>query len=123
MGANILIVEDEPLIAFDMEQTVRGAGFNVIGIARNTTDALQRIGHERIDVVILDANLNGQSAAPIAERLRTEGVPFVAVSGYSRRQLGDWLGNSPLLGKPYAADRLIAEIVRLQTPGKPIAEI
>ena len=115
MGANILIIEDEPLIALDMEQTVKDAGFAVVGIARNAADALRTIGRLQVDVAILDANLSGQSAAPIAQRLRAEGVPFLSVSGYSRAQLGDWLGAAPLLGKPYAADRLIAAIIQLES--------
>ena len=115
MGANILIVEDEPLIALDMELTLHGAGFAVVGIARTAADALRIIDGGNIDVAILDANLNGQSAAPIAQQLRAASVPFLAVSGYSRAQLGEWLGGAPLLGKPYAAERLIAEVKRLQT--------
>lgn len=114
MGANILIIEDEPLIALDMEQTVTAAGFTVVGIVRNTAAALRTLEQEKVDVAILDANLNGQSAAPIAQRLRAEGIPFLAVSGYSRAQLGEWLGAAPLLGKPFAAERLIAEIIQLQ---------
>lgn len=110
MSANILIVEDEPLIALDMEETVTRAGFRVVGVARNTSDALALLEKEQVDAAVLDANLHGESGAPIAERLRSDGIPFVAVSGYSRHQLGDWLGEFPLLGKPYSADRLVAEL-------------
>jgi DNA-binding response OmpR family regulator len=115
MRRNVLIVEDEPLVAFDMEETVREAGYEVVGPAQDARSALQLIDDHLIDVAILDANLRGWSAAPVAERLRERGVPFVAVSGYSADQLGAWLNGSPLLGKPYAAERLIAVIKELRS--------
>lgn len=53
-------------------------------MARNEREALGLIADGHIDVTILDANLNGRSAAPIAGKLRGMSVPFVAVSDYSR---------------------------------------
>ncbi len=115
MATKILIVEDEPLIAFDMEETVTGAGFHVVHVARDVDEAMQTISQEPIDLAVLDANLAGKSAEPIAEQLRSSGVPFVIISGYSRGQLGAWVGPSPIVSKPYVPGALIDEIRRLLT--------
>ena len=114
MEVRILIVEDEPLVAFDLEATLSDAGFSIVGVAGRSNEALALIGKNNIDVAVLDANLSGESAAPVAEALRQSGVPFVAVSGYSYDQLGSWLGDSPLLSKPYSSERLISEVTRLR---------
>lgn len=116
MSKNVLIVEDEVLVALDMEEVISQAGFTVVGLARDPDEAMRLIDREHIDVAIVDANLCGQSCAPIALRLRARGVPFVAISGYSADQLGEWLGDALLLNKPLDSDRLVAEIRRLNVP-------
>ena len=90
---NILIVEDEPFIAFDLEEGLQQAGFNVIAISKTTTDALCAIERGGFDGVVLDALLQGNSAAPIAHALRAKNVPFIVVSGY---EMKDSIGSAIL---------------------------
>jgi len=102
----ILVVEDEPLIALDIEEAVADANCLVVGNASTTADALAMLEKVPCDGVILDANLAGQSAAPIVEWLKSAGVPFIVVSGYARSQL-DFLDDSAVLvGKPFNFDEL-----------------
>ena len=109
---NILIVEDEPFIAFDLEEGLQQAGFNVIAISKTTTDALCAIERGGFDGVVLDALLQGNSAAPIAHALRAKNVPFIVVSGYEMKEL-DWLGDTRFVGKPFNISELVAVLKQM----------
>lgn len=109
MSSKVLIVEDEPLVALDLETTLQEAGFESTELATSLPEAMDQI-ESAVDVVVLDANLNGVSSAPIAERLRGRQIPFVVVSGYTKSQLAGWLGDAPLLSKPVVATSLVAAI-------------
>lgn len=109
--SRILIVEDEALIALDLEFALQSAGFDVAGMEGQLSGALERLEREAaLDAVVLDGNLGGESSEPVADRLRARGTPFVVVSGYDRSQL-PWIGDAPLVAKPFDANRL-AEVVR-----------
>ena len=109
----ILIVEDEFLIAMGLRSALRQADFEVVAVASNVNDALSAINRHAPDGVILDANLRGQSAEPVAERLRCAGIPFLVLSGYSNKQIGSWLGSTTLITKPYVADDLVGKVASL----------
>jgi DNA-binding response OmpR family regulator len=102
-----LIVEDEPMLAFMLEELLIDAGFAVSGIASRLEAALRLIAQGDYDVVILDANLAGVSAAPAASALKARGAPFVVLSGYSADQHKDAFSGSIRLQKPCSAERLI----------------
>lgn len=116
MTKRILVVDDEPLIALDVELALIDAGFDVVGIARDAAAAAPYLAAGRVDLVVLDAVLDGTSAAPVADRLRGAGIPFVVASGYSAKQL-PWLGSAPLIQKPFAEDQLIATVSSLLGDG------
>lgn len=84
--ARILLIEDEPVLAFALEEFLLEAGFEIVGIAGRMETALQIIGNGVFDAVILDANLAGVSAAPAALALKELGFPFIVISGYSAAQ-------------------------------------
>ncbi|MBI1182139.1 MAG: response regulator [Alphaproteobacteria bacterium] len=113
----VLIVEDEALVALEIEEALTDAGFAVAGVFGSTEDALGFLKDGSADVAVLDANLRGRSVAPVAERLGELRIPFVAISGYSADQLGPWLGGAPLLGKPFDEERLVAEVARAARAG------
>lgn len=113
MNPRILIIDDEPLIALDFEVSLREEGFEVVGIARDESSALEYIDNTDLDFVVLDADLNGVSGERVAERLREVDLPYAVVTGYSARQL-DWLNGATLIQKPADHKKLISEI-RLKT--------
>lgn len=78
----ILVVEDEYLIAMELEGTLRGAGYRLIGPALDIDAALELLKVERPDAAILDVNLAGKWVTPVAEVLQAISVPFVLASGY-----------------------------------------
>lgn len=109
----ILIVEDEGLIAFGIEQDLEDAGFEIVGTCGTVSDALQKIDEGNIDAVTLDGNLFGKSSAPIAERLVSLEIPFVVLTGYSSGQIGEWINNAPRINKPHDAKQLVEELKKL----------
>ena len=106
----ILIVEDEPVIALSLEELLVDAGFKIAGIAGKLDKALALIASGACDAAIVDANLAGVSAAPIASALKARGHPFIVLSGYSSDQLqGDFPGTF-FIQKPVRFAQLIAAV-------------
>ena len=107
--ARILIVEDEPMIAFTLEELLVIAGFDIAGVAGRLPAALEFIAAGGCDAAILDANLAGTSSAPAAVALTALGIPFIVVSGYSAAQHQETaFAGAPRLQKPCDIDQLVA---------------
>ncbi|WP_294394006.1 response regulator [uncultured Sphingomonas sp.] len=82
----VLVVEDEYYVADDLRRELVKAGATVIGPAPSVERAMALIGSaDRIDVAILDINLNGDMIFPVADLLRTRGVPIVFATGYDHK--------------------------------------
>ena len=96
----ILIVEDEPLIALELEEFLINAGFKIAAIAGKLEKALALIESGSCDAAIVDANLAGVSASPLASALTARGMPFIVLSGYSSEQLEGAFPGALLLQKP-----------------------
>ena len=105
---HILVLEDEPLVAVDIAATIADAGWDVVGPAGSIPKALSLIQEQGCEAAILDANLGGESAAPVAETLKARGIPFIVLSGYNNEQLTGLLSDAPFLAKPYDPDDLVA---------------
>lgn len=113
MTERVLVVEDEPLIAFDVADHLREAGFEVVGPAASVPAALKLLEAHGCDLAVLDVNLGRETAAPIADALVKRSVPFIALSGYSSDQFPKGFENAPMLTKPVDPKRLVAELRRL----------
>ena len=81
---NILVLEDEPLVAMMLEDELESMGIHVVGPANNLKSALQLAELSILDGALLDLNINGTYATKIADKLRTRGIPFIFVTGYGR---------------------------------------
>ena len=103
----ILIVEDEPMLSFALEEMVIDAGFLVAGVAGKLETALKIIESGVCDAAILDANLKGVSAGPAASALTARGVPFLVLSGYSRHQQQGTFAGAPHFQKPCRPEILV----------------
>ena len=79
-GLKVLVVEDALLLALELEAALTEAGAIVLGPAANLEEALAMMD-QAFDVVLLDADLNGRSAAPIAAALAERGRPFILATG------------------------------------------
>ena len=111
--ARILIVEDEAMIAFAVEEILLAAGFEIAGVAGRLETALSMIEGGGFDAAILDTNLAGVSAGPAAEALRARGRPFVVASGYLPSQQQEAFRGVPSIQKPYAPQRLISVLTEI----------
>ncbi len=112
-GLRLLIVEDEFLIAMDMEQLCRDHGAAdavVIGTAADLGAA--PAGLADFDAAILDVMVEGQPTLDFARSLAERGIPFVFATGYS--DCGDVFAAFPgvrVVGKPYAGDDIVEAVV------------
>ena len=113
-GLRVLVVEDELVVAMELEALLTGLGHTVLGPVPTVERALALLARERPDLALLDVNLNGQWVTPVAEALRAHGVPFVLVTGYGGKQLRETgLRDARRLGKPVDGrrlGRLLAEV-------------
>ncbi|MEG3164797.1 response regulator [Sphingomonas sp. PB2P19] len=79
----ILLVEDEYMLALDLQTQLEDVGAVVLGPEPSVAAALRRVADEpRIDAAVLDVNLGGEFVFPVAEALTARRVPFVFSSGY-----------------------------------------
>jgi two-component SAPR family response regulator len=116
-GFLVLVVEDEFLLALDLELILLRHGWRVLGPARTVDEALLLLEAERPDVALLDVNLRGEMVTPVAETLRTLGVPFVLASAYNQLDLGAAvLAETPNVGKPTSERRLLAMLNKAVHP-------
>jgi two-component system, response regulator PdtaR len=108
----ILVVEDEFLIAMELDITLSSAGYQVLGPAPNVSAALGLLRAERPDAAILDVNLAGEWITPVAEVLRAMFVPFILASGYGAADLHaePVLRDAVNVGKPSRSEVLLKEL-------------
>ena len=79
----ILIVEDEPLIAFDNEVMLGDAGYEVVATLDGFDEAITLLGREQIDLILSDVRLKGRrTGIDLARAAKTQGVPVLFASGY-----------------------------------------
>ncbi len=108
---HVLIVEDEMLIAINLEQILLDAGVSEITTASSASDALQKIRYAQPNVAILDVNLGHETSVAVAEELKRRNIPFMLTTGYGDRSgLVEQFSTVPILNKPYEAAALIAEL-------------
>jgi DNA-binding NtrC family response regulator len=110
--SRVLVVEDEGLIALDVETTLRDAGVRDIVSAANVADALALIARVPLDAAILDLHLGrGGWSHVVAEQLRAKGVPFIFSSGTVA--VVDGFRDVPFVAKPFATDQLLAALLQV----------
>lgn len=111
-GRRILLVEDEAMIALDIELALLDEGADVVGPVGELQRGLAALDSERvIDAAILDVDLHGEDVYPIAERLKARNVPFLFHTGHaSREELTRRFGPVPVCTKPMLAEALVDAI-------------
>jgi CheY-like chemotaxis protein len=106
---DVLVVEDDAIIAMDFEDTILGFGVKTVRIAASVTRALAMIDERLPDFALLDIGLVQEKSFAIAERLDALGIPFAFVSGYGAgTAFPAALSQKPRLPKPCTSDALEA---------------
>jgi CheY-like chemotaxis protein len=113
MPGDVLIVEDDPIIALDFEDTILGFGVKTVRTAGNVSKALEMISDRAPDFALLDVGLVREKSFAVAERLAALKIPFVFVTGYAADvRLPAAFTDRPRLPKPYSTDALQAALKR-----------
>ena len=97
---DVLIVEDEALVALDLSEMVESMGHTVIGPCISAAAALAAIDVCGVDFAVLDFNLRTGTSTPVADVLVSRSVRFVFLTGYRRDALPARFCEYPLLSKP-----------------------
>lgn len=99
------MVEDEVLVAMNLETMLEDLGCAVLGPAMRIDKAEAMVDNGLMaDAAILDVNVGGREVFPLADRLGKHGVPVVFATGYATSDMpGEWRG-WPVLQKPYTTE-------------------
>jgi PAS domain S-box-containing protein len=118
----VLLVEDNAVVAMELAATLADLGCDVLGPATTLEEGLKLAAEERADAAILDMDLRGRPATPIAEALRARGVPFVFCTGFG--DVGERDGRFagvPVVRKPAASADIAAALDRLGEAARAVA--
>jgi CheY-like chemotaxis protein len=107
-GFRVLVVEDEFLIALMIEDMLTELGCAQVWQAGGVGDALAILRVRRPDAAVLDVNLAGEPAYPVAEQLDARTIPFIFTTGYGRQGMPDLWARRPIIQKPFTAEDLRA---------------
>lgn len=121
-GLRLLVVEDEMLIAMTIEDVLSELGCVVVGPAGSVAKALEIVKGHEIDGAILDLNLKGEQALPVAEALKARGTPFFFLTGYGNAATGPNQFDVPTLPKPFdpaALQQIIEDTILPRRGAKP----
>jgi CheY-like chemotaxis protein len=111
---DVLVVEDDPLIALDFEDTLLRFGARTVRTAASVARALELIAEQVPDFALLDVGLiRGEKTFAIAERLDALNVPYAFITGYGADvRLPAALADKPRLTKPCTGETLEAALRR-----------
>lgn len=112
-GARVLVIEDEYYIADDLRRELKAAGAVVVGPVSTLRKAMDALDKGGFDCAVIDLNLHGESAVPIADRLMKEGSSFAIATGYGSDTVPDRLKAVPRIEKPFDPPALLELVSRL----------
>src|SRR5262245_8353950 len=109
-GCRVLIVEDEHVLAMDLEDTLKTHGARIIGPYGNLDAAYRRAARDHFDVGIIDINLRDGAAYPVADELMRQCIPFCFCTGYDAGVVPERFAGKRVCQKPYATSELVEHI-------------
>ena len=109
-GLQIMVVEDELLVAMLIEDTLLAEGCDVIGPFSTLVDAIREAGEQALDAAVLDVNLRGERVYPAAEILAARGIPFLLLSGYGSDAIPDGHPGWRACAKPFTPAQLVSAL-------------
>lgn len=114
-AAHVLVVEDDVLIALDIEQMLVDMGVRVT-LAHDLAGGLRSLESGAPDIVILDLDLGAHDSLPLARTLANAGKPFLFLTGYQSEHMAKLRGDkcsAPVLEKPFSTEALAAAVRRM----------
>lgn len=104
MTTRVLIVEDEWLIAEDLNQTLEALGCEVLGPVVSCAAAPDILRRERPDIAFIDLHLGSETCQTVVEECERQNIPIVVCTGELAQYLPDFCAGKALLSKPYSPD-------------------
>lgn len=98
-GKRVLVVEDDPIVAMVVEDTLRDMGLEVL-VDLSLVDALSEIETSEFDAALIDVGLRGESAYPVMVALQERRVPFAVMSGGDLTALAAEFPKVRMMSKP-----------------------
>lgn len=114
-GNAILLLEDEAIIAFALEDMLVADGATVV-MAASLEEAETLIERGGFAAAVLDVNVHGEKSYGIGERLRALGVPFVFATGYGDTSHPPEFADTPTVSKPYTHDQIRSAMAQAKLP-------
>lgn len=112
-GKRVLIVEDEPLVAMHLEDTLSNMGCQLAGSARTAAQAIRLLDSGPVDFAVLDINLGAaETSYPVADVLTARGIPFTFLTGYSEGAIAAPYRDRPRLQKPFGEASLLQALAK-----------
>jgi two-component SAPR family response regulator len=104
---SILLVEDEVLVASDLERILKRAGYVVIGPAGSVAEALVQIVQQNIDGAVLNIKVGQELTSPVLDVLAGAHIPFVFVSSYPKDLVPLHYRGRPFVTRPYLEFKIL----------------
>jgi len=120
--SRIMIVEDEPLVAFDNEYMLKDAGYEVVATVASLADAIVVIEAEPLDLVLTDMIMKPMDGLQFTRHVRNDEsspnpfVPIIMISGHTEKyrvEAARDAGVTEFLAKPITAQNLFARIAEI----------
>jgi len=111
---DVLVVEDDPIIALGLEDTITELGIAAVRVAANVATALAMIADRAPEFALLDVGLVREQSFAIAEQLARLAIPFAFSTGYGADRVPAEFADRPRLPKPCPTDALEAVLRRRQ---------
>jgi CheY-like chemotaxis protein len=113
-GCRVLVVEDEFFVADDLVRAIRQLGAEVLGPVPTRDEALDLLATAgKIDLAVLDINLEDEAVYPVADLLTAQKVPFLFATGYSRALVPPQYQQVPRWEKPFNPQTLAQALPKL----------
>lgn len=110
LGQSILIVEDEPLIALDVHETLGEAGASLLA-ATSLGEALDMLTYAHVTAAVLDMNLGGPDCAAMCTELHRRSIPFLFYTGEPKAEIVVAWPSAPVVIKPERPEKRMVQLL------------
>jgi CheY-like chemotaxis protein len=107
---SVLVVEDEALIAMDLQALLEDAGYRVLGPANSIAAAMALLDGNEPDVALLDVNLGRSDVFGVANELANRNTKLIFLTGHTAQKLPEAHRHRPLVAKPYLPHVLLQAV-------------
>jgi len=112
-GRTVLVLEDEPIIGFELEDMLADQGAEPV-FCGSLDAARERLARARPDCAILDVNIHGEQSYPLAVELAGRGIPFIFATGYGASLHPPEFADVPTVSKPYKLPEILKAFAALK---------